>query len=474
MVPCSQLSLLTTEDLMKHQQAPKWLSRRSRALLSTAALLAVLGANYSFQTNSLSLNENNGFFELSSSEVSNGREASRGSKPATKSEAAPAPTKAATPPPPAPVESEQTQELPKAESAPKQQVHIKREGKVVASGTCADDSCKNVLLSMETLEKFVDVLEKATSSSSKPMQKNEAEESDDDCDFSNDDMSARAKQRERTKCLKERKDREKREELVSKFEDKMEDIKDKCEVVTSESKLECVTREFNHALSRYSGRNSISPAVAQRYFKQIVGSELAKSLFNSDKSPEDMMSTLQDIFDGLPTEFSGLRKSVLDAIQNQTRAKAAVIHQQFKSAETLKNNPEAYLQTVGEAQQQQAELSQMAEVYSAAARTSDSFSTDSSFTSYYQANYLPSMRKIFSSINGTTGVDGARESIENRTRSQTRGSSMLNSDLSAPSASKIGDSTSQWQFPNGSSGLNMGAPSNTSRGNTRGARSMGM
>ena len=72
---------------MKQQTAPKW--------LLTTALLAVLGANYSFQANSLSLNNENGLFEMSS-ETSSGRGSSRGGG---KAESAPTPTTTSQKPP---------------------------------------------------------------------------------------------------------------------------------------------------------------------------------------------------------------------------------------------------------------------------------------------------------------------------------------------------------------------------------------
>lgn len=431
---------------MKYQtQAPKW--------LLTTALLAVLGANYGFQASSLVSHQENGLFELSSG--------------------APAPTTTANPPPLVKAD-EPKKEEPKKEEAKPQQVHMVVEGKVTSIGTCVDGDCKNVVLSMPILEKIAKGLVSATAQA-----KADAEESESECDFTEDGKpETRAQKRDRLKCEKEEKSREQRDERIAKFEDKMEDIQDKCEVSVSESKLACLSHEFNKALSRSAGRNAIPASVVQRYFKSVVGAELNKALFNSDLSAEEMMSTLQDVIDGVPEDYKGIRQSVLDTVQAQTRVRTASINQQYKQAESIKNNPQAYLQAVGDAQSQQAELSQMAEVYSAAARTSDSYTSDSGFFKYYQASYVPAMRRMFATM-GPASAEDSNETLENPTRTRTRGGSNLDDVTTLPATRTGTRSTdfktsdlSQWDFLTDSAGVRVGTPTSNARG-TRGARSMG-
>lgn len=491
---------------MKHQQAPKW--------LLTTALLAVLGANHSFQTSSLSLHQESGLFEMSS-ETSRGTRSSSGR--IQRSSSAPTPTvtvKTATLASAAAVVSQtvvasqtatvaKTATLPQSGEATKdntgKEVKFMREGKVLATGTCADESCKSVVLDMSTLEKFASNLVSATSRVAPTMQVASAAatvvaEADFDCDFTEDGKpESRAQKRDRLRCVKQEKERTKREDRIAKFEDKMDDIKDRCEVSASETKLECLTREFNNAVTRYSGRNAIPANVAQRYFKNVVGSELSKMLFNSDVSPQQAMSLLQDVFDGLPSEYSTIRQNILSAIQSETKTRTQAINQQYKLAETLKNKPQEYLQTVGEAQQAQAELGQMVDIYSAAARTSDSFSEDTSFARYYQTNYMPQMKSLFASMGpqGATGTTTTTDKVENPTRGNTRGSATTGTPTSVPSATpglipnagtrgaattstKIGSpAPTQWDFLNNSAGVRVGQPSTSSSGNSRGARSMG-
>lgn len=453
---------------MKHQQAPKW--------LLTTALLAVLGANYSFQTNSLVVAqaENKGVFEMSLTA---------------------APTSATTVARSASATVDNTGN----------EIKFIREGQVLATGTCADGTCKSVVLEVSALERFAENLVSATTRVaptstvaartaapvSAPVLAAAAEE-EYDCDFTEDGKpETRAQKRDRLRCVKLEKERVKKEDRIAKFEDKMEDIKDRCEVSTSETKLECLTREFNNTVSRYSGRNAIPANVAQRYFKNVVGAELSKMLFNSEINPQQAMSLLQDVFDGLPSEYGVIRQNILTAIQNETKTRTQAINQQYKLAETLKNKPQEYLQTVGEAQQAQTELAQMVDVYSAAARTSDSFSEDTSFARYYQTNYMPQMRSLFASMGpqGATGTTTTTtDKVENPTRSNTRGGATTGTgstqNTTIPSAGTRGQATTttkvgtmnppQWSFlDNSSAGVRMGSPSNTSAGGTRGARSMG-
>lgn len=485
---------------MKHQQAPKW--------LLTTALLAVLGANYGFQASSLALHKDAGLFEMSS-ETSGGK-GTRGARPTTSKTTPPASaavttkSTSATVTASAAVTASQTvvasaTALPKTGEKPAvdntgKEVNFIREGKVLATGTCADGSCKSVVLNMSTLEKFAANLVSATSRVAPTTQVAAAVTAsatvvaaeEYDCDFTEDGKSeTRAQKRDRLKCVKQEKERVKKEDRIAKFEDKMDDIKDRCEVTSSETKLECLTREFNNAASRYSGRNAIPANVAQRYFKNVVGAELSKMLFNNEITPQQAMSSLQDVFDGLPSEYGVIRQNILTAIQNETKTRTQAINQQYKLAETLKNKPAEYLQTVGEAQAAQTELAQMVDVYSAAARTSDSFSEDTSFSRYYQTNYMPQMKSLFASMGpqGSTGVT-TPEKVENPTRGNTRGSATTGTSTSIPNAGARGQATTttkvgasnppQWSFlDNSSSGVRVGSPSTTSSGNTRGARSMG-
>lgn len=475
---------------MKHQQqAPKW--------LLTTALLAVLGANYGFQTNSLAMHKDEvEVFELSSREgrPASGTASVSGSATVSGSTSVSGSAAASG--------SAEARPLPQTGSEDKtgKTVELKREGQVLATGTCADGSCKSVVLEMSTLHRFAENIAAATravtssavvarpaSSVTVVAAPVAAAESEYDCDFTEDGKpETRAQKRDRLRCEKAEKEREKSEERIAKFEDKMEDIKDRCEVTRSETKLECLTREFNSATSRFTGRNAIPANVVQRYFKNVVGGELSKMLFNNEIDAQTAMSTLHDVFDGLPSEYGQIRQNILTAVQNETKNRSQAINEQYKLADTFakQNKPQEYLQTMNEAQAAHAELNQMANVYSAAAKTSDAYSSDTSFAKYYQQTYLPAMNKIFSLMGPAAAATAVtpEEKVENSgTRQNTRGS--VQSGSTTPVAtgtrgqasSKVSNgSPSQWEFLNSSTGgVRVGTPSNSSRGNTRGARSMG-
>lgn len=475
---------------MKHPQAPKW--------LLTTALLAVLGANYSFQATSLSLNSDNGSIELSSRD---GRRSGSASGTVTTSGTA---VVSSSPSTSGTVTTSGTASVSGARALPRsgdsedktgKTVEFKREGQVLATGECADGSCKTVILQVSALEALAKNLVSATTkvaptttvvttASAAALVK--ADETEYDCDFTEDGKAeTRAQKRDRLRCEKAEKERVKREDRVAKFEDRMESIKDRCETSSaSESKLECLTREFNSALTRYSGRNALPANVVQRYFKNVVGTELSKMLFNGDINPQQAMSMLQDVFDGLPSEYGVIRQNILQAIQAETKNRSAAINQQYKLADTYakQNKPQEYLQTMTEAQAAQTELTQMVDVYSAAAKTSDSFGSDVSFAKYYQQTYLPAMRQIFNLMGPAAAATATPEKKEEgtTTRGNTRGGTQT---TPAPATRGQATTTSlktdgqapQWQFLNSSStgGVQVGQPSTTSRGNTRGARSMG-
>lgn len=453
---------------MKHQQAPKW--------LLTTALLAVLGANYSFQSSSMTIaqaDHNSGVFELS--QVA----------PTTVS-----PTATVSP---------VTSVSPTAVVSPTtdykgKQVDFKTtEGQVIATGTCADGSCSTVLLNAETLRNLpaqVLALAKPTVSTtavaaavSGPAVLAQAD-SEYDCDFTEDGKpETRAQKRDRLRCEKQEKDRIKSEDRIAKFEDKMENVKDRCEVTRSESKLDCLTREFNNVLNRYSGRNAVPMSVVQRYFKNIIGTELSKTLFNSDVDPETAKSALQAILDGFPAEYAGIRQNILSAIQAETKNRATAINQQYKQADTYakQNKSAEYLQTMGQAQAAQQELGQMVGVYSAAARTSEAFGEDVSFSKYYQQNYLPSMREIFAGIGPVAATTTTDKPADGGTRQNTRGGTSTGTTPTTGTRGQSATGTTfkaadgqptQWEFLNGgSSGVRIGNPSTTATG-TRGGRSM--
>lgn len=476
---------------MKHQQAPKW--------LLTTALLAVLGANYGFQASSLSLNKENGSFEMSSNgETSGGRRSNRDGRASvapvsvssTSTSSASAPVTASST-----VSISRTTTVSGSAQSDKtgKTIDFEREGQVLASGTCADGSCKSVVLELSALDRFANNLVAAVRAStssttlvvSRPASApvttpvlTKADETEYDCDFTEDGKpETRAQKRDRLRCEKAEKERSKREDRIAKFEDKMESIKDRCETTSSESKLECLTREFNNALTRYTGRNAIPTNVAQRYFKNVVGAELSKMLFNNEVDAQTAMSMLQDVFDGLPSEYGQIRQNILHAIQNETKNRSTAINQQYKLANSFakQNKPQEYLQAMGEAQAAQTELTQMVDIYSAAARTSDSFSGDVSFAKYYQQTYLPAMRQIFSLMGPTAAAVSTPEKTEGGgTRQNTRSSTSTGTRGQAITVStKVNETPSQWEFLNSSStGVRVGIPSTTSRGNTRGARSM--
>lgn len=469
---------------MKHQQAPKW--------LLTTALLAVLGANYSFQTSSVTVAqfEDSGVFVMSQvaaapatpavaeapaapkAKVTPAKKAkgkAKGQVPEKKTEAAPTTAAAAAP--------TTTGSAGKA-------FDLNFEGKAIATGTCVDGSCSSVVLDAAVLKKIPDAVlavTKPIAAASTPAVAPVAVETDYDCDYTEDGKPETSSQkRERLKCEKTEKDKIKREERIAKFEDKIDLIKDRCDRSSGSEKLTCLNEEFSNAVRRYSGRNALPTSVVQRHFKNVVGSELSKMLFNSEVDTETAMSSLQDVFDGMPSEYSVIRQNILGAIKTETESRARDINEKYKQADIFakQNKSAEYLQTYGEAQAAQQEIGVLASAYSAAVRTSDSFAEDKSFASYYQKNYVPQMNKILLGIGPAAAVATPEKPADGGTRQNTRGGTTSgDTGASAPatrgqaSGASFKNEPTQWEFLGNASGVRSGTPSTTPNG-TRGARSL--
>lgn len=471
---------------MKQQQAPKW-------LLMTA-LLAVLGANYSFQSSSLTIaqNEDKGVFELSlvaPAPASPTTRTADGASPTTRTRGGASRTATVSP----------TTTVRDAASPTTRTFNLKTpEGQVVATGTC--QGCSDAVLDLAAIKKIAlatGVVSAgaiasptaavatgqplvASAPAALPVATNEY-----DCDYTEDGKPETSSQkRERLRCEKKEKERIRTEDRTAKFEDKMDAIKDRCEDSRSEAKIECLTREFGNALNRYSGRNALPQSVVQRYFKNVVGSELSKMLFNSEIDMTQAMSALQDAFDMLPSEYSGIRQNILTSIKNETQVQANAINQKYKDADAFAKakKPAEYLKTMQEAQVAQAGLTQMAQAYSAAAKTSDSFTEDVSFAKYYQSVYTPQMNDILASISPVQATTQDKPATDGTgTRQNTRGSTSTDVTTTTGTRGQATTNTvfkqtdgtpTRWDFgTNAQVGVGVGQPT-TAPSQTRGARSM--
>lgn len=459
---------LTNGGLMKHQTQPnKW--------LLTTALLAALGANYTFQSSSLSGVNSDGAIELSSEAVS--------AKPELKKIEA-TPTKMTPITRQGRVSSvPENKKIPVSTTPVAEKAEEKSEATVTNVATCPTGDCKasadSVILKLEDYKKLVAQIE---SLKAKPVAAAAASETAtveskyDVCIKTEDgEKETRSEKRERQACEKKEKEKEKTEDRVAKFEEKMEDIKDKC-ADDGDEKLNCLASGFSDALRRYSGRNTLPANVVQKYFRSVVGTELSKSLFNPNVDNETMMANLTGILDSTPEEYRSLKQITLDSVKNQAKARALAVNQQYKLASQVpKNESAAYLQIMGQAQSEEAELRSITAAYDAAVRTSDSYSSDRSFFSYYNTSYLPNMQKMFLAISNPASTDSTVAKPEATTRgTSTRGtvsddaSTSTNTRGGAPAA-KTNDS---WNFLSSSSGVNVGAPSMESRGG-RTSRQMG-
>lgn len=378
--------------------------------LLTTALLAVLSTNYAFQTSSKDLillgsntAINYGSYELASTAQPLQPASAQVSTQGSLSSSSPV--------------SATAQATRQARGSSEQRATT--QAVVLNEASCPQGQCRevpagaSVLVKLEDYQKLlarITELEKKSTDSVQPLQPVSAVSSSlvSKPATATEDCKALTDRREQRDCERQAREDAKQERLQAKrdkedaalearkerFEDRAYKIQDKCD-----KDLECLSREFSSELRRYTGRNALPASFITQQFKAVVGGALSKALFNAEANPEVTAQVLSQIFSDMPAEYRSVQQAALDGIRSQAAAKALVVNQNYKLAAQVskQNNPQAYLQIMGQAQQEHNELSQMADMYSSVAAKSEAMS-DASFYRYYNANYLPQMNTVFSKI----------------------------------------------------------------------------
>jgi hypothetical protein len=344
----------------------------------------------------------------------------------------------------------------------------------VEEGSCTSGDCKttaapSVLLKMEDYNKLIARI--AELEKQKPAVKPEEDKKEDA------KPETRAEKRERLAQEKKDKEKEKQEERVAKFEDKMEDIKDKCD-----KDLQCLASEFTTALTRFDGKNAIPSAIVNRHFKSLIGGPLAKSLYNDSADGHATLEVLQSLMSEIPSQYAGIKQITMDTVRYQAQLPATRVNQGYKSADALskQNNPQAYFQQLNQTREEQQALTVQSTAYTAAMEQSLRENGDQSSLSYYQRSYLPNMQKIMNSLMNPNGVDQAGQQQQQDTTTTTRTArtgqngvqnaaqnQQQNSNsqkMTNPSTRGGAQQQLQWTTPTQNSGFQQGQPTTNSRG----------
>ncbi len=371
------------------------LSQPNKWLLTTA-LLAVLGTNYSLQTSSIEVARlNAGKFDLAST-----------------SELTPDGSVRIAP------------NMSVANKSEKEESDITLTEAVssLLPESCESGDCKNVPASADILLKLVaenkELMSKIKELEAKTIVKTEDAKSEPEvttaqdrlqelraeCNTTEDgEKESSSDRRERIKCekeaikiVKEEKASEQQEAREEKFEEAVAKIQEKCEG----DNVKCLTEKFSSLLNKFKGKKSLSQAFVSQQFKDVIGPELSKSLFNEKVSPEEMHGILGELFNDFPSEYSNIQKATLSAIQKMAVEKAKNVPAGYKTAELMskQNNPAAYLQKLNEVQTEQQSLETMTNSYTASFLSSDAYNNNIEMSTYYKKSYLPTIQETFAKI----------------------------------------------------------------------------
>ena len=433
----------------------KQVSITKQKVLLTAALLSVLAGNYAFQTSSISLQKNSGSFDMSSNEMETQNDAYLKSVKETAAEVALQKR-----------EDDRDKEITrilglKAEAKKTQAASV--EVGACTSGDCKTTAAPSVLLKLEDYNKLlarIDELEKKKAADAVEAKKEEVTKTE-----------TRQEKRDRIAQEKKDKEKDKQDERVTKFEDKMQDVQDKCD-----KDLQCLATEFTAALGKFDGKNAIPAAYVNKYYKSLIGGQLAKSLFTDGADSQASLEVLQTMMTDIPERYRGIKEITMDSVRYQAMAPANRISQGFKNATELskQNNPQAYFQQLNQTQADQQALTAQANTYSAVIEQSLRENGDNSSIGYYQRSYLPNMQKIMSSLNSPTGVTQTTtvqptDSTRNgRLAPSTQQPQQQQNQPAQSTRSGNVQQGTQWNLSTDNSGVQMGQPTSAPTTRARG------
>lgn len=292
---------------------------------------------------------------------------------------------------------------------------------------------------------------------------------DSDCEPARADET-RAERRERIQCEKDEKaqakldkENDKKQARIDKFEDKMEALKDKCG-----DDIECLSSGFTSALSRREN-SALPTSTVTKAFNSVVGIPLKKALASNDP---DVMVKAQSLLQDMPEQYRSFKQAVINAVKVQSTANANKVSAQYAAVNELskQNKPQEYFEALAIAQQDHQSLNSLVLGYSSAMEQSLDLAGDATTTAFYLKSYVPDMKKIMAGIASgtpsTTTIDA-----KNNTR-DARNGTVVNtnngtSSTALPENEKMTrdqNNNGQWVAPAGSQGLQIGTPTNQSRG----------
>jgi len=369
----------------------------SNKMLLTTALLAVLGANYTFQQNSIELNRTR-LIELSSNAPAD-KQIAAGAKAKAKIESSAKP---------APEKSD------KAET--------KLEAADLSKFICESGLCPNVAADTrvvvqtgtiaELVNKLVDAKLAEAKSKVEPVKSEEKvdkEDNKDECNFAKDSKKeSRSERKEREEC----EFRKKGESLEEDFKEAMDSLKDRCES-RGDEEIQCLTEGYTKELkkSKYYGKGKkeyLADSFAKSQLRDLVGSKLSKALDKIDPNDNESLEKIKNIVSGmmdtLPESY-GLKTLTLNSFKSYMAKRANSVVALYTQARTQdKNNPQAAIAARSQAYGEAQEFTMASDAIIQGIQSSN-IKDDSTAYKYYNSGFLPDIRKMFLAVNNPIAKD---------------------------------------------------------------------
>lgn len=371
-------------------------------MLLTTALLAVLGANYTFQQNSVEL-DHHGYIELAQKATPTTNDKKTEAK---KTE---------------PAKVEKNRVKPKAgdENSQADKAEPKLEAADLSKFICESGLCPNVAADTKVIvqtgdiaklvDKLVDAKLAAATPKAEAAKPEDKEDNKDECNFAKDGKKeSRSERKEREEC----EFRKKGESLEEDFKEAMDSLKDRCES-RGDDEIQCLTEGYTKELkkSKYYGKSRkeyLADSFAKSQLRDLIGSKLSKALEKIDPNDSESLDKIKNIVSGmmdtLPESY-GLKTLTLNSFKSYMAKRANSVVALYTQARNQdKNNPQAAIAARSQAYGETQEFTMASDAIIQGIQSSN-IKDDSTAYKYYNTGFLPDVRKMFLAVNNPIAKD---------------------------------------------------------------------
>lgn len=199
-------------------------------------------------------------------------------------------------------------------------------------------------------------------------------------------------------------------------------------IAECDDNLSCISRKFSKEVSRYKRKNSLSKEVVIEEFQNAIGKDLSQAIFSKDADEQnEALKAIQTLISKLPDNQRGLKKGIMDAVEQKSKTASDKIVQGYQELNTLskQNNTETYFSKLNELKTQSFDFHATAQVYTNSIVAGLEVAQDMSLVDYYQSKYLPNVQKMVKAAATGIPVGTTTTMSEQTTTRQQRDGSTL-------------------------------------------------